>query len=116
MVTMMTIEDLETELYRRFRPEAAAGVDMLVRLNVSERAHLLLDLRDGALTISRGSRTPDVTFLFEDLATATAIIRGEADAIGAFMNGKFRADGYLMMAFKLMEIFGSRSLPPTPRD
>jgi putative sterol carrier protein len=112
----MTLEDLEADLYRRFRPEAAAGVDMVVRLSVSERAYLLLNLRDQALSITKDSRAPDVTFLFEDLATATAIIRGEADAIGAFMNGKFRADGYLMMAFKLMEIFGSRSLPPTPRD
>jgi putative sterol carrier protein len=112
----MTIEELEAELYRRFRSEAAAGVDMLVRLDVSEGDHLLLNVRDRALTISRDSGAPDVTFLFEDLATATALIRGEADAIGAFMNGKFRADGYLMMAFKLMEIFGSRSLPPTPRD
>jgi putative sterol carrier protein len=115
-MTSMTIEDLEAELYRRFRPEAAAGVDMLVRLSVSERDHLLLNLRDRALTITKDARAPDVTFLFDDLATATAIIRGEIDAIGAFMNGKFRADGYLMMAFKLMEIFGSRSLPPTPRD
>jgi len=45
-----------------------------------------------------------------------SIIRGESDAIDAFMNGRFRADGYLMMAFKLMELFGSRSLPPTPND
>lgn len=112
----MNIEELETELYRRFRPEAATGVDMLVRLDMSEPTHLLLKVRNGTLSISRESHTPDVTFLFDDLAMATAIIRGEADAIGAFMNGKFRADGYLMMAFKLMEIFGSRSLPPTPRD
>src|SRR5262245_16904738 len=112
----MTIEDLEAELYRRFRPEAAAGVDMLVGLSVSERVDLLLSVRDCALTITRDAKAPDVTFLFEDLPTAIAIFRGEIDAIGAFMNGKFRADGYLMMAFRLMEIFGSRSLPPTPRD
>jgi putative sterol carrier protein len=115
-MTNMTIENLEAELYRRFRPDAATGVDMLVRLSVSEHAHLLLNLRDCALTITKDAKAPDVTFLFDDLATANAIIRGEIDAIGAFMNGKFRADGYLMMAFKLMEIFGSRSLPPTPRD
>jgi hypothetical protein len=32
------------------------------------------------------------------------------------MHGRFRSDGYLMMAFRLMELFGSRSLPPTPND
>lgn len=112
----MNIEELEAELYQRFRPEAASGIDMLVRLDVADRTHLLLTVRDGALTISSDVRAPDVTFSFEDLATAMAIIRGESDAIEAFMNGRFRADGYLMMAFKLMELFGSRSLPPTPND
>jgi putative sterol carrier protein len=112
----MTIEQLATELRQRFRPEAASGVDMLLRLDVPDRGHLLLVVRDGTLTISDDLQPPDVTFRFENLATATAIIRGESDAIEAFMNGRFRADGYLMMAFKLMEIFGSRSLPPTPND
>ena len=112
----MNVSELEKELHQRFRPEAATGIDMLLRLDVSERAHLLLNVRDGVLTIGSDPRAPDVTFIFENLATATAIIRGEADAIDAFMNGRFRADGYLMMAFKLMELFGSRSLPPTPND
>jgi putative sterol carrier protein len=112
----MNIEQLAAELYQRFRPDAASGIDMLVRLDVSDRAHLLLCVRDGVLTITKDSRPPDVTFRFDNLATATAIIRGESDAIEAFMHGRFRADGYLMMAFKLMELFGSRSLPPTPND
>ena len=112
----MTTHDLAAELRARFRPEAAVGVDMLVRLDVSDHEHLLLEISDCALTVSHGTQTPDVSFGFADLATATSIIRGQSDAIEAFMNGRFRADGYLMMAFKLMELFGSRSLPPTPND
>ena len=112
----MTTHDLANELHERFRPEAAVGVDMLVRLEVSDHEHLLLRISDGVLTVTHGSQTPDVSFRFADLATAVSIIRGQSDAIDAFMNGRFRADGYLMMAFKLMELFGSRSLPPTPND
>jgi putative sterol carrier protein len=112
----MSIDDLERELIQRFRPDAAVGVDMLVRLDVTDAPHLLLAVHDGKLEIDREIRAPDVTFTFRDLATAVAIIRGECNAIEAFMRGEFRADGYLMMAFKLMELFGSRSLPPTPND
>ncbi len=112
----MTTHDLAAELRARFRPEAAVGVDMLVRLDVSDHDHLLLRISEGALTVTQGAQTPDVTFRFADLTTATSIIRGQSDAIEAFMNGHFSADGYLMMAFKLMELFGSRSLPPTPND
>lgn len=112
----MDIDELERELTQRFRPEAAVGVDMLVRLDVSSDVHLSLTVRNCRLTIERGTGLPDVTFTFRDLPTAIAIIRGECNAIEAFMRGEFRADGYLMMAFKLMELFGSRSLPPTPND
>ena len=112
----MSIDDLERELIQRFRPDAAVGVDMLLRLDVSGARHLSLTVRDGRLKIDHEAHVPDVTFTFRDLETAIAIIRGECNAIEAFMRGEFRADGYLMMAFKLMELFGSRSLPPTPND
>ncbi len=89
---------------------------MTLRLNVADAMHLLLHVRNGALEITSGDRSPDVTFYFDSLATAIALIRGDANAIDAFMHERFRADGYLMMAFRLMELFGSRSLPPTPID
>lgn len=112
----MTPQDLANELRARFRPEAAVGIDMLVRLDVSDHEHLLLRVADGRLTVSEDTQVPDVTFRFADLPTTVALIRGQANAIDAFMHGRFRSDGYLMMAFRLMELFGSRSLPPTPND
>jgi hypothetical protein len=48
----------------------------------------------------------DVTFRFPDLPSTFAIIRGQANAIEEFMNDRFSSDGYLMMAFRLMELFG----------
>ncbi len=112
----MTTQELARELRARFRPEAAVGVDMVVRLDVSDQEHLVLRISDGTLTVTADDQVPDVTFRFADMATTVAIIRGEANAIEAFMHGRFRSDGYLMMAFRLMELFGSRSLPPTPND
>jgi putative sterol carrier protein len=112
----MTIQDLAHELKARFRPEAAVGVDMLIRLDVAPNEHLSLRVMDGELEVSRDDVPADVTFTFPDLATTTELLRGQANAIDAFMHGRFRSDGYLMMAFRLMELFGSRSLPPTPND
>jgi putative sterol carrier protein len=112
----MTLPDLARELRARFRPEAAIGVDMVVRLDVSDQQHLVLKIADCALTVTDNDATPDVTFKFPDLPSTFAIIRGQANAIEEFMNDRFRSDGYLMMAFRLMELFGSRSLPPTPND
>ena len=112
----MTLQDLASELRARFRPEAAVGVDMVVRLDVSDQQHLTLRIADSALTVADDDPVPDVTFRFADLPTTFAIIRGRTNAIEEFMHERFRSDGYLMMAFRLMELFGSRSLPPTPND
>ncbi len=112
----MTLQDLANELRTRFRPEAAVGLDMRIRLEVSDRDHLLLRIADNTLSVTHGIEPADVAFRFADLPTAVAIIRGEANAIDAFMHGRFSSDGYLMIAFKLMELFGSSSLPPTPND
>ncbi len=113
----MDTDELANELRARFRSEAAAGVDMLIRLEVDADEHLTLHVASGRLTVSKDETpAPDVTFTFADLETTMDIIRGHANAIDAFMHGRFRSDGYLMMAFRLMELFGSRSLPPTPND
>ena len=45
---------------------------------------------------------------------AWALLSGQADAFSAFMEGRFRSDGYLMWAFTLMSMFQSESLPDTP--
>lgn len=111
-----TLEALANALKGRFRPDRAHGVDMRLKLDVGGRC-MLVSIRDDCVTIeSNAINGADVTFLFQDLDTAWQIMLGEASAIDAFMHGRFRADGYLMMAFRLMEMFGSVSLPPTPND
>jgi len=108
---------LDEELRRRFRPQAATGMEMRLRLRMPGEPDLDLDIVDGELTVERGTnRNADVTFLFDDAALAWDLMTGRANAIDAFMQGRFRADGYLMMTFKLMELFDSVSLPPTPDD
>lgn len=111
-----TLDGLARELERRFRAERSAGVDMWLRIDTGQ-GHIDARIDQGALTLGAPEAgAPDVTFLFHDLDTAWRILSGEANAIDAFMHGRFRADGYLMMAFRLMEMFDSASLPPTPND
>lgn len=110
-----SLANLARLLERRFRPEQAVGVDMRLRLSTGE-GDIDMHIDSGTLTVGAPVGAADVTFMFENLATAWQILVGEANAIDAFMHGRFRSDGYLMMAFKLMEIFGSSSLPPTPDD
>ncbi|TDJ25985.1 MAG: hypothetical protein E2O54_08850 [Gammaproteobacteria bacterium] len=110
-------QTLAEELAKRFRPQAAQGLRMDIRLAIGGSDDVFLALDDGHLDVGLATISePDVSFLFSDMDTAWRILSGRENAIDAFMQGRFRADGYLMMAFKLMEIFGSLSLPPTPND
>jgi putative sterol carrier protein len=110
----MAIHALQSHLSSSFHPPAAAGLDAVFRLQIGAET-LTFQVREGALDFALSDGlAPDATFIFEDIDTAWSLLSGRADAFEAFMQGRFRSDGYLMWAFALMAMFQSRSLPVTP--
>ena len=108
----MSLAELENFLIARFDAQMAAGFDGVIRLSVDAQS-LTCTIRDGQLTCNTEA-APDVTFMFSDFDTAMAILSGQTDPIDAFMQGRFKADGYLMWAFAMMAFFRSESLPVHP--
>ena len=91
-------------------------MDAVLCLSIEDE-QLIFEVADGELRFGDpDSLTPDATFFFEDVDIAWALLSGQADAFSAFMEGQFRADGYLMWAFALMAMFRSTSLPETPTE
>lgn len=112
----MALRALQAHLERSFFPPASQDMDAVIRLSIAED-ELLLEISGGRLEFHEpDSVKPDATFFFEDVDTAWALLAGQADAFAAFMEGRFRADGYLMWAFRLMAMFRSASLPETPTE
>ncbi|MBX3706877.1 MAG: SCP2 sterol-binding domain-containing protein [Pseudomonadales bacterium] len=110
----MTLRDLGSRLEAAFHAPAAAGMDAVLRIQVGDE-HITFRVAHGTLSVLDDPlHAPDATFHFADLATASALFSGTEDAFEAFMNERFRADGYLMWAFTLIAMFRSRSLPVTP--
>ena len=58
--------------------------------------------------------TADVTFVFDSAETALAVLTGKEDPIAAFLEGRFRSDGHLQLAFVLLGLFrpGAEIAPP----
>lgn len=121
------LKDLGDELRRRFYAPAAAGQDLCMDLDTSVNVLIRLRVKNDQLALSFHDRwvaqepdyadaNADVRFYFPSPATGRALLLGEDNAIDAFMRGDFRSDGYLMLAFTLMALFNSTSLPPTPND
>lgn len=122
------LKGLGDELRRRFVPAAAdpmdlridldMGIDVLMRLRIRNAQLALSFLQRDAIDNTDEAQMPkaDVRFYFPDPETGRSLLLGEDNAIDAFMRGEFRSDGYLMLAFQLMALFNSTSLPPTPND
>lgn len=97
--------DIEVELAKRF--SCAAAVDAVFALAVDGDPPAKLttfSVGRGELRFDAAQR-PDVTFFFDSADTARALLTGEGDAIAAFMQGRFRADGNLPLAFVLLGLF-----------
>lgn len=108
------LEWLRAHLADAFEPAAAGALDAVLRLQVGDQS-LLFRVSRGALDFDLAPDTaPDATFMFDHEDTARALLSGQADAFSAFMEGRFRSDGYLMWAFALMAMFRSDSLPAHP--
>jgi len=123
-----SLQVLGDELRRRFVPAAAEPMDLRIDLDMGIDVLIRLRIRHAQLALSFLSRDSidntseaempkaDVRFYFPDPETGRALLLGEDNAIDAFMRGDFRSDGYLMLAFQLMALFNSTSLPPRPKD
>lgn len=110
----MALRALQDHLKTSFHPAAAGKLDAVFRIAVNGES-LSFRVHHGRLDFDLPSDIrPDATFMFEDVDTAWALLSGRADAFEAFMQGRFRSDGYLMWAFALMAMFQSTSLPVTP--
>ena len=57
----------------------------------------------------------DVTFVFDSAETALAVLTGREDPMTAFLDGRFRSDGHLPLAFVLLGLFRpDADLTPPP--
>jgi putative sterol carrier protein len=112
----MRLSGLQQHLTSSFDPAWATLLDAVIELSAADET-LRFRIRDGILDfeVDPGT-TADATFLFADAETAWALLTGRADAFEAFMEGRFRSNGYLMWAFRLMAIFRSTSLPVAPTE
>ena len=48
---------------------------------------------------------PDLTLIVDSLETFQKIITGQQHLVSAFMHGKFRSDGYLVLVFQVLSVF-----------
>lgn len=102
---MTTVADIIKNMEGKFNPAAAEGLDLVFQFNIEDDSNFYTVIKDGTCTVSQGEADdPNVTLIM-DSETLNGVISGETDGMQAFMGGKLRAEGDMMLALKLGELF-----------
>ncbi|PBP41822.1 SCP-2 family sterol carrier protein [Pseudomonas syringae] len=103
---MTSVADAVQTMKDKFNPAAAAGLDLVFGFNITdEDKHYALIVKDSTCKLEEGENPDANVTLVMDSQTLKGIVSGETDGMQAFMGGKLRAEGDMMLAMKLSELF-----------
>ena len=102
---MSSVADTINAMKAKFNAAAAAGLDLVFQFNIEDGDNYALIVKDGTCDVQQGDNPNANVTLIMDSATLAGIASGETDGMQAFMGGKLRAEGDMMLAMKLAELF-----------
>ena len=102
---MSTVDETIQGMKAKFNPSAAAGLDLVFQFNITDADNYYLIVKDGTCDFQKGESADANVTLIMDSETLQGVISGETDGMQAFMAGKLRAEGDMMLALKLSELF-----------
>ena len=105
-----SVKEIFEKMPEAFNPSAAAGVDAVFQYHITggETGDWNVVVKDGACQISEGVHdSPSVSLTMAD-ADWIAMCNGELDGMSAFMSGKLKATGNIMMAQSIPNLFPLR--------
>ena len=103
---MTSVDDAVQAMKAKFNPKAAEGLDLVFGFNITdEDKQYALHVKDATCELQEGENPDANVTLVMDSETLKGIVSGETDGMQAFMGGKLRAEGDMMLAMKLSELF-----------
>lgn len=102
---MSDLSNTFAEMKNRFNPDAAAGLDVVFQYQIDDGQPYYVVINDGSCDITQGEHDDPSVTLSMDSATLQEVMSGETDGMQAFMSGRIRADGDIMLATRLTSLF-----------
>lgn len=102
---MTSVADAVQAMKAKFNPAAAAGLDLVFGFRIDESKHFSLVVKDSTCELLEGENPNAQVTLVMDAETLEGIVDGSTDGMQAFMGGKLRTEGDMMLAMKLSELF-----------
>lgn len=89
----------------RFNAEEADGMEAVFQFEIDSTDSFYLAIEDDTCSLTEGEHDDATVTLSMDLDTLKSVMSDELDGMEAFMQGKIQADGDIMLATKLTQIF-----------
>ena len=102
---MTSVADAVQAMKAKFNPSAAAGLDLVFGFRIDEEKNFSLVVKDSTCELQEGVNPDAQVTLVMDSETLQGIVSGETDGMQAFMGGKLRVEGDMMLSMKLSELF-----------
>lgn len=102
---MSRVSEIAQKMQSKFNTSAAAGLDLIFGFKIDDGDSFYLSVKNGACAIGQGESADANVTLLMDTETLAGISSGETDGMQAFMSGKLRTEGDMMLAMKLGELF-----------
>ncbi len=97
---MPTAKELVHKLPQAFKPEVAGNTQATVQYELSEPMYSVI--KDGRMEVHEGrTDNPDVTVMMSD-DDFVALMKGQLSGMAAFMSGKLKVAGDMMLAQRLV--------------
>jgi putative sterol carrier protein len=104
----MTANEIVRRMPAAFDSEAAGDMEATVQYQLSEPMYVVIE--SGECHVFDGTATdPEVTLSIDD-DDFVALMQGELNAMNAFMSGKLKLDGDLLLAQRLAALFDASKL------
>ena len=102
---MTSVADIIEQMKTRFNADAASGMDNVFQFDIEDGDNYYIAIKDGSFELGQGDHSdPSVTLILSS-ETLINIMTGETDGMQAFMAGQLRAEGDMMLATRLGDLF-----------
>ncbi|MDH2433889.1 SCP-2 family sterol carrier protein [Pokkaliibacter plantistimulans] len=102
---MSAIAALFQSMQSRFNAQAAAGLDAVFQFELTDGDTTHIVIENQTCQVVDGEHDDPTVTLIMDSDTLQQVMTGELDGMQAFMTGRIRADGNIMLATKLNNLF-----------
>lgn len=101
----MSVAQVFEKFEQNFNADAAEGLDLVFQFDIEDDKTYHLIIKDGTCNMVEGAHDDPSVTLIMNSETLMGIVSGETDGMQAFMTGQLRAEGDMMLATKLGQLF-----------